>query len=1741
MTAAAATGREHDDELKSRVQRLLRFLREIVEARSNPVLRFDDHVQVEWVHAGDVPMQLDPRAKQGGVVLRAPRIAVDEPPEPPALLSGWLDPQIVADSRYRELELADASSVTSRRRAEAQESDADFDIRKAYEIKQAFEEYSESWKEWAQEDRDRRPQAALYQALQLMMQELASRPESIELVVASGLLTSSNTDPQRSVRTHLITQSASIERDVRTGDLLVRLAASTTPRLEDGQLLTGSDDFDTSGSVALARELHDTVTSPIGAGVEQFLRNWAAKVPRQEIEVLDRLGPPGALAYIDDDRTLTVSPALVLRVRDSFALVEYYEQMIADLEFADSPVPLGLAQLVDAIEPADRMAWLERTGAGESAALAEDPLFPLPANAEQSQIIERLGRDSGVVVEGPPGTGKTHTIANLMSGLLARGQRVLVTSEKSQALRVLRDKLPPELQELCVSITDLSRGGSDELNRSVAKIAERKTSFDEASEVQKIEALTTQRASALARRAELLDRVSALRESETVVHEYVSDGYDGTVSSIVRKVKAAEGAHEWLPGPLLADRPPLDGVQVDQLRKLIAGSDGTRELRSRQVLPRPETILPNSAELTSLCRRASAQIDDLSPQAADLVALLDGVEPAVSSEIEQLCEELAARVRAVVELDGSYPRLTDSVLSGEAAHLWSRVSGIDAMVETAAASDRYVGGHDVQCSSSSPAALTAMDAFAGALESGIEWKPRFRRSEEQKAVEALDIVATVDGQPATTAMAARLVAEHIRALETVQTAAVLLADLAIVVPLDGTRSIRVNNVARIADRLGLVSAVVAARDALVHRLYTISPAAPWIRSLADAQEVAGAADAIAARIDIDAARAELDALQFAVATRIDAGPSPEGSNLVSALSTADPLELAAAVAAYSQACSEQEDQLLLESMSASLSEVAPALFDLVESTAGDVEWDELSWQMSKAWAWRRAREWVGEQHHGGLEQQLEADLAAADTDIAYLTTRLAAASAWRNSLERMTAVEVRALQTYREHISSIGSGAGKYAETYRSAARSAMREAQSAVPAWVMPLSQVLASIPPVPGSFDVVIVDEASQADITSLFLLYLAPRVIVVGDDRQCAPADVPQTGTLEDVFDRLDVYLPDLPEHVRATLTPRSSLFSMLRTRFGQVVRLREHFRSMPEIINWSSQQFYGDSPLVPVRQFGADRLPPLRHTYVRGATVTGKNASLVNRTEAIAIAEQIAHCLEDSAYDNRTFGVVVLQGQSQVDEIRNELIKRIGIEQWEQRRLRVGTPPDFQGDERNVVFLSMVVAPDQNFATLTANQYKRRFNVAASRAQDQLWLFHSVTVDRLKRADLRNSLLSYVTSVSPAPADPMPVDVSREIRKAPFETLLEQQLWNDLVERGFHVNPGVEVNNRRLALVVTGDSSRLAVECDGDTFLSTPAQRLADLQREQELKRCGWTFWRVRESEYYLDRDAALESLWATLARLGIKPNSVVVEGLESSDEAWTPVPLESSQFDDSGVFETSTHADSSTRHESVLSLWTMPRIEIPTGEPPESDARGGDRAGSAPSTTNGSGMTNGTGVENGSGTTNGSRPTNGSGTSNGAAATNGATHGSGTGESGGSRGTARPIASSASSRPAMTNGSTPAQDAESDASARVRDSAASSESAADSSTEFGGTANSTTAATDRVGDADETVASDEAADSVEAAELDGSDPADTQGDSTEATTADVEPSGGLEAPEDEGIAEHELPLNGLRGYTTRRRP
>ncbi|ATQ31562.1 AAA family ATPase [Rhodococcus ruber] len=1440
---------------------MLAFLSELVKARSAPVRVVDKHRAMTALDEGNLDVALSTDASAGDVVLRARRVHLEDPPRPPAAVTAWIRGST-------------ADSTT--------EPTLDPDVPDTRE----FDAWLTKWRAWAEVDRERRPAWHLHAFLQRALLDLEAQPESLELVIASGLLQLSADFAGEQVRTHLITQPTLVERDSASGDLLVRLDPESGPALEDTQLLTGLEVFDSSGTRSLHESLAARVSSPVDPAARIFLKDWSDRALTTRVEVVDR--PDEAAS---PDRLLTPSPSLVLRKRGAYALTEYYDRMTAAAADETTAVPLGLAQLVEAIEPADRVAWLDRAGTSSSL-LADDPLFPLPANQEQRDIIDRLAGDSGVVVEGPPGTGKTHTIANLVSALLARGQRVLVTSEKAQALRVLRDKLPLELQELCVSVTDAGRGGSAELNRSVSEIATRKAQFDPRRTAARIDEVAQRRDTALSRRAMLTERIRQARASETLAHADVAPGYAGTPAEIVRKVTAQSANHDWLRGSLGTDTPPLSPEGFQTLLALSERSRPGRAERRRQHFPDLE--LPSLSDLELACEAVRNGPGSGSVPTSGLLRMLEGAAPDVLERIREQCDHLQ---RALIDVDGLEPafrNLADAVLSGGIDYLWDKTAHIRELVTVAYNADVFLGTTTVV---DTPVvgrnALHAYDALARALEGGETWRSglaRFRRSNEQTTVEALGRVATVDGVEATTAPLARAVAEHLRALDAIQSVALILRDLGVEIDTSGSRSQMIGAAARAARARDLVEVLATRTREVELALQQASPGAPRIASLDQARSVATAAQAIAAAGYAQANRSWLTDVASRVRARMTHGIPPEGHVLVRAIESAEFGRIRTAIDSWHAAVREYQEELHLESLQTRLSDAAPALAQAVADNPSSAEWSVRLNYIEQAWAWRLAYDWVQQHSYSVDDQHLQHELDATENDIAQLTAQLAAERAWSACLERTTAAQVQALQTYRDHVASIGKGTGKYAERFRAGAREAMQVAQQAVPAWVMPLQQVLASIPAEQNSFDVVIVDEASQADISSLFLLWLAPRVIVVGDDKQCAPSDV-SSGALEGVFTRLDSYLPDIPKYLRDSFTPRSSVFSLLRSRFGSVIRLREHFRCMPEIINWSSGQFYADAPLVPVRQFGADRLPPLRTTYVEGGVVTGRNATLSNRVEARAIADTVKQCLSDEAYDGKTFGVVVLQGQAQVDVITNELLDRLTPEQWEERRLRVGTPPDFQGDERHVVFLSMVVAPEQNIMAMTKTEYQRRFNVAASRAQDQMWLFHSRTVESLRSTDLRHSLLTYMQSTSPAPAEPMPEGVTRDDRHHAFDSLFEQRVFLDIVARGYHVNPQVEANGRRIDLVVTGAAGKLAVECDGDHWHKSPEQQRADLERERELQRCGWQFWRIRESEYYLDPVGSMRGLWEELDRRGIRPHVVGVNDVVTAvQETWTPVEL-----------------------------------------------------------------------------------------------------------------------------------------------------------------------------------------------------------------------------------------------------------
>ncbi|WP_371649748.1 AAA domain-containing protein [Streptomyces mirabilis] len=158
-------------------------------------------------------------------------------------------------------------------------------------------------------------------------------------------------------------------------------------------------------------------------------------------------------------------------------------------------------------------------------------------------------------------------------------------------------------------------------------------------------------------------------------------------------------------------------------------------------------------------------------------------------------------------------------------------------------------------------------------------------------------------------------------------------------------------------------------------------------------------------------------------------------------------------------------------------------------------------------------------------------------------------------------------------------------------------------------------------------------------LLLLWLAPRIIVVGDDRQCTPF---YSGSKHDRITQIfDERMAALEPWQREGFDPKSNLYELLQSRFTEVIRLTEHFRCMPEIIKWSSMQFYPDNQLVLLRQHGSDRLPPLKVVHVPEGHCEGRRDKLINRPEAEAVVNELHRLTQDPAYADRSIGVIILR--------------------------------------------------------------------------------------------------------------------------------------------------------------------------------------------------------------------------------------------------------------------------------------------------------------------------------------------------------------------------------------------------------------------------------------------------------------------------------------------------------------------
>ncbi|AXB48374.1 hypothetical protein A4R43_09275 [Amycolatopsis albispora] len=1466
-----------------RARRLFEFLRGAQRLKATPVRSVETYQRdgaVFWF--AELPRHPAVRVAQTGLTgIDEPLVVVDrvpkvEPPEPGAELARWLtapwdQPDQPPALRQRIRWTGDEEAAESRV----------LTLEESPEVEEQFRLWLPKWQEWANQDLVDAPARQLYSDLYSTYISATDSPEELELVVGVGCLSWLPEDQQPVIR-HVLTSPATVHFDDRTGAIEAhRVGAGEPMRLEldmvDPSLITAPDKVN---------EVRADVEAFEGSPLD---RDAVGELVRRLVHSLDADGE-----YRDQDQFVkpvphavaALAPALILRRRTESGLIEIFDAILRQLGDAGE-VPDGLVPLVD---PDRKPTAPGPDGEGAIVAVDDEPFLPMPVNDKQLAIIRRVDAQAQTLVQGPPGTGKTHTAAALISHLLAQGKRVLVTAHTDRALREVREKLPDPIKPLSVAVVGAAREDMADLKLAVQEIAAAAVDHDPEANAEairthlgEIDRLRRERAASFRRLVEAREREVRHREHR---------GYRGTLAAIARQLDTESEAHRWLPAHVAvgADDPaPLSSPEaVEWHGYLLDDRLRADEVEARTRLLEVEAVpAPEEFALLVMRERGSTAEEQRHAQlkahvAFDAVLMLSADERTrLQQRLHRLADEadrLAARREQWMN-----DALRD-VRSGRAGQWRARADTLQTLVAQCAACTARLGPLASVEFQGEPGPLVALAgevsrylADGGSIKTLPDGQPKVGTFSPKvlKQAQPLFDGVRVDGLPPTSVDQLDAFLAWIGASK-----ALSALDRAwpsnVAIPAEDTPQERLQWHVTELDQLRHVLALGDELGAEEERLRVLKlPAPDWndldgVRRYAQLTDAAGAEDA---RRSATAPLAALEQLIAGTAQWTDAAPCT--AELLDAVKLRAHDAYASAYWRLERLWEVRRLVQRREELAGRLNAVAPELRRAVVEAGREQVWTSRLARFDEAWCWAATRTWVLHQESIDVNS-VQARIRDIEENIRTHVESVAARRAWDFAAapERLSGTARADLTQYAQLVQRAGKNTGIYRNQRRVEIRKAMDRCRPSVPVWIMPLYRIAEQLRVRPDMFDVVVVDEASQAGTEAVFLQYLAPKIVVIGDDKQVSPSAVGVDQ--QQLRDLARQYLAD-DRYRDSWHDPKRSLFDEAKMRYGNLITLTEHRRCVPEIIGFSNRIAYEPDGirLVPVRQYGADRLEPVKAVHLPEGYERGTTNKL-NPVEAEAIVDQIEKCIADPAYDGKTFGVISLLGPAQAKDIQTRLLSRIPKDEWRARDLRCGDAADFQGSERDVVFLSMVaaLAPGKRLAALTQEQYVQRYNVAVSRAKDQVWLFHSVGLDDLvNQACMRFQLLDYSYGVmrrGQGTGDGAGNAVPEDQRVDPFDSLFEQRVYNRIIDRGYTVLPQYETLGYRIDLVVVGGRGRLAVECDGDDWHG-PDVYERDLARQRDLERCGWRFFRIPGSAFDVDPAAALSGLWDVLQEEGIHPS------------------------------------------------------------------------------------------------------------------------------------------------------------------------------------------------------------------------------------------------------------------------------
>lgn len=412
------------------------------------------------------------------------------------------------------------------------------------------------------------------------------------------------------------------------------------------------------------------------------------------------------------------------------------------------------------------------------------------------------------------------------------------------------------------------------------------------------------------------------------------------------------------------------------------------------------------------------------------------------------------------------------------------------------------------------------------------------------------------------------------------------------------------------------------------------------------------------------------------------------------------------------------------------------------------------------------------------------------------------------------------------------------------------------------------------PGSvnFDLVVFDEASQLPTPEAIPSILrGKQIIVAGDENQLPPTSFFSASTIfeeENDLDSLEEYEP-----LESLLDNCSAIEPVF-----QKSPIVWHYRSKDErLIQFSNRFFYNNS-LITFPSSSTENEGRGVHLVYTEDGIWDRGRSRTNRVEAKRVAELVVE--QFKKYPDRSLGVASMNA-SQKEAIENTLDELISTKPELQAFLDTNRPEPFfikslenvQGDERDTIIICIGYAKTStgalslNFGPLNSDGGWRRLNVLVTRAKWQTFLVTSLRSHELsainplnKGAIMLRNYIQYAEQGGKLPSDPV---TTTDDETNDFE----DSIATALRDRGLNVDEQVGASEYRIDLAIRDprDKNRyiMAVECDGATYHHTKTARDRDMLRQEVLESQGWKIYRVWSTDWFRDREEVLKGILSAL--------------------------------------------------------------------------------------------------------------------------------------------------------------------------------------------------------------------------------------------------------------------------------------